>query len=487
MHFLVRIILMHMRCHRSWLYSLLILLITLGFPFLVFSDHPIDADEGAVLNAAWNLWNGKIMYVDFWEYVPPGSAYLTYWTWKLGGEATYLYAKCAAIIFWILSALGVVLILKRLRIHAPLIALAVLLWMAACISYPLINYNPFSSFAAIWFLFFIILFIYKPSFRTAAFTGFMAAIVFLILQTKGFLLLAAGVFILFYLNALQLRERIAYLAFFLFCFLLALAPIFALWAPQTLFDYLVLYPFNGNFFGHTSISPTVVFIEIAIVGFVAFRAIHARSRLFACLAIIQTALFVSNSHLIDIPHVAINIFPFIIFLVLRISETALSATSLTKSLKVVLSSLLLFLLLMVTAQRMAGPNMYSYERYDAERTSIFALDALRDAKLIFFGPFMRSMYFEMRKPNPFPETNMLLCNATCQAKIVEILKTQKPEFALLDYKMAERFQYRKEESLVDQYILGEFSYCGKLGKTSVALYSLGACPEYTASVGRGRL
>jgi hypothetical protein len=465
------------RAEKRW-GEFLFLLLVLGLSFLVFAGHPLDSDEGAVLNAAWNLWNGKIMYVDFWEYVPPGSAYLTYGTWKLAGGPSYLSAKIIGISFWILSAIGIVLILRILRLRNLTIAVTVLFWMFACLFYPLINYNPYSSFAAVWLMLFMLRFANRPHAREALVAGLAAGLTFLILQTKGICLIAASGIILLFLTPSPLRKRIIYLAYFLLGFVIPLIPVFTAWSPGTLVHYWFVYPFAGSFLAHSSFSLTILIIEILLTAVIAMRVIQTRSKLFTVLALFQAGLFLSNSHLIDLPHLAVNIFPCLIFLATMIEGPDFPKSTFRKIHGIVLAGFLFFWIGKISIHNMAKPNMYSLERYDASGISVFSLDVLRDAKLIYFGPFMRSLYFEMRKPNPFPETNMLVCAASCQEKTVEILRTMRPEFALLNYEMVERFRYHKDKNAVDQYILSQYQFCGRLEDTSVNLYALEACPDY---------
>ena len=70
------------------------------------ANHPLDSDEGVILEGAWNIINNKELYVDFHSFIPPGSYYLIYFTWLVFG-VSYFAAKAAAILLLILSAFGV--------------------------------------------------------------------------------------------------------------------------------------------------------------------------------------------------------------------------------------------------------------------------------------------------------------------------------------------------------------------------------------------
>ena len=90
-------------------------LFLLVLPFFMFSGHMLNSDEGHVLNDAWQMWNGQRMYLDFYQQVPPGAAVFVLSFWKLFGHASYLIAKTASIVFWIVSAHGIAQIVKQLR------------------------------------------------------------------------------------------------------------------------------------------------------------------------------------------------------------------------------------------------------------------------------------------------------------------------------------------------------------------------------------
>src|SRR5688572_3578569 len=54
--------------------------------------HELDSDEGLILHGAWSIVNGRTPYIDFFEFVAPGSFYLVAGAWRLAGES-YWSAK----------------------------------------------------------------------------------------------------------------------------------------------------------------------------------------------------------------------------------------------------------------------------------------------------------------------------------------------------------------------------------------------------------
>ena len=80
--------------------------IILGIIFLFHFNHYLSADEGVTLNGAWNLYNGQIMYKDFFAFIPPASFYLIFIFWKIFGPS-FLVAKLFAIFSIFFGAIGV--------------------------------------------------------------------------------------------------------------------------------------------------------------------------------------------------------------------------------------------------------------------------------------------------------------------------------------------------------------------------------------------
>ena len=101
----------------NWQWILIPILIILGIGVVVvfFSGHPIDSDEGYVLNMAWQIWHGKRLYHDFYEFIPPGTAEFILLSWKIWGSASYAAAKLFFAVIWLFSFLGLFLTLREFQ------------------------------------------------------------------------------------------------------------------------------------------------------------------------------------------------------------------------------------------------------------------------------------------------------------------------------------------------------------------------------------
>src|SRR6476620_2512167 len=92
----------HVRA-RIWNYSFL--LVCTGLLIALHTTRQLnDSYEGLILHGAWSILNGRMLYIDFYEFVAPGSFYLIAVFWKLFG-AHYWIAKSIAIAAIAMAAL----------------------------------------------------------------------------------------------------------------------------------------------------------------------------------------------------------------------------------------------------------------------------------------------------------------------------------------------------------------------------------------------
>ena len=66
----------------------------------VFAVHAywiFNLDDGVILAGAWDMYNGKKIYLDFFSYISPLSFYFIFFVWKLFG-VSYFVAKFFSII-----------------------------------------------------------------------------------------------------------------------------------------------------------------------------------------------------------------------------------------------------------------------------------------------------------------------------------------------------------------------------------------------------
>lgn len=460
--------------------------------FLFFSTHYLDSDEGAILNIAWQLWYGKQLYVDFIEFVTPGSGYLLFWAWELFGGPSYVTAKVVSILFWIFSAIGMALIVRRFVFHKLLIVVAVLAWMIATDYYALINHNTYSSFLGVWFVYVTLVLLEKRTVWLSLLTGVVGAGVFLLLQTKGLALFGAALLLLFF-NVFLYKENSVGMAWgdrmkqilIALCSWIGTVLLFTVqWDVSTVLESWFVLPSTLNYLGYTLVYSQDVVLEIVIVALMILGSWLMKKKEFVVLVVFQVALFLSGVNLVDRAHLMINLFPFILFVVLTFNHIFVLSKKFwgeekVRWVRLIITLGLLFALLDVLVQgillHFEGNTIYNLDLVGRKRPGVFSLQEVQQAKYVYAGPFLPGFYFELGKENPFTQMhNMTLCPEECQKKTVETFKELQPEFALLNYAMVAKYGYSRG-NFIDEYIQEQYIDC-EYSTGALELYALHECP-----------
>src|SRR3990172_832803 len=117
--------------------------------------HPINSDEGVILNGAWQMFNNKSLYIDFFSYIAPGSYLWTKWSFDIFGPS-YWSARLFSLFLLLLSVYAVYQIAMSLAQSKSVAMLSAWLWLFFAsigypiinIGYPIINHNTHSSYLA---------------------------------------------------------------------------------------------------------------------------------------------------------------------------------------------------------------------------------------------------------------------------------------------------------------------------------------------------
>jgi len=447
--------------------------------FLFFSDHKLNADEGMVLNSAWQLYHGKIMYYDFFQYTTPASAYIIYWLWNLFGSASYLIAKIFSIIFAMFSLVGIYLILKKLTKKKVIIIFSVLLWLIALRYYPLINHNVYSSFIAVWFFYILLLALEQNKKYLCIISGAVLAVLFLFLQTKGLVLFIISILYIFLFASIRFKEKIKLILLIMIGFVFMIAPVLLFWDFQTLFYSWFIFPFSADYMGHTSIFIYLIALEIFISFVMVISALKLKDKTLWLLAFFQIGLFLSTTNVIDVPHLMINSFPLWIFLALMV-EKFIVRVNLGVKLAIFPLSIIIISFVFISFYLRLPPfdyNIYNIDILD-KKIGIFVatkISEIKDAEHIYAAPFMPGIYFELDKPNPFYYSdNMALCDDQCLDKTLITFKKVAPEFVFFDLEMAEKFNYDSDNPL-DNFIKQNYILCQDSKSSSLLIYARNNC------------
>lgn len=451
---------------------------------ILHGGHVLNSDEGIVLNAAWQLWHGKEMYVDFFEYIPPGAAYLTYWTWHLIDSPSYAAAKLLAIALFFISTALIYLITRRLGGSRGASGAAAMLWLIASLFYPIINHNVYCSYAIIAMTLTLMLAAERRRSILYMMAGSAGGIAFLFLQTKGLAALAA-VILWIITSDETLTERGRYLL----CFLLGvILPLLTLlhWSASTLLYSLVFYPTTYYWrYGASALTApvTIAAVLIAMVALIlAWRTIKPSLKL---LALVQAALILSSVTLLDWGHLIINSFPLLIGAALGwqwiVSRLPATFTFWGYLIGITALGILSGLVIDKPLASLASRNIYLPPVWAAPLDRLRLSPEFSAARYVYAGPFLPGLPFELKKPNPFFYSHLLVCGNDCELATILTLKRLRPEYAAIAYPMVDRLGY--ERTPVDHYISRTYTPCLEVSTNSLAILAREPtlCPHDTAS------
>ncbi len=448
-------------------------LLFLGLAFfltlLLTRSYVVQSDEGYTLNAAWQLWNGMKMYDDFRLFVGPGSGYAIYLLWHLVGSPSFLAARLLSLAFSFSATTAITLTLREIGVRGTGLVFAVAIWLSASSLYVLLNHNSFSSFAATWFLLLFLRVARKPDegsgdkhrMRGHVLVGVAAGTVFLFLQTKGLLLASAATAFVF-LVGFKKRDFRPVLAL-MGGFLAVIAPLFAIWKPSVLVREWFIVPLTGNYLGHTGASTGIAVASLALTCGMGWMAMRRGDRLLQALAVTQGALVASMTHNMELHHLAINIFPAVIFAAAVVNDRLTRdgrTTNLSSEIAMAIVVAMYGLFCLVTpvgADYFRSSTLY-VDLLGRESRVLFSSPRIAEAHAIYAGPFLPGLYFQLDKKNPYFVSETIVCNLECQQRLVGQLSTTKPELAFLQYDMVRHLGY-DENSPVDVYLREHYTRC----------------------------
>ena len=271
-------------------------------------SHPADPDEGLVLNAAWNILNGRKPYVDFFEFVAPGSFYAVAAAWTLLGAPEYFAARAIGLLA-VAGAAFAIVDLNRTLSPGGLSLVPVAIFVLIVLCGPVVNHNTFFILPAAWSVAYAARHVKRPSLVLLCLAGLASGATLLVLQHKGALLTAAIACGLFVLGRdRNVRMRIREIGVFLACALLPLAALLS-WPVEAIRDSLIDFPLR-RYISVQSVSWRSIIITSLCacwVFWLARRASHPR--VLAFLVIVQLFMLVSALPRPDIIHLAAVLFP----------------------------------------------------------------------------------------------------------------------------------------------------------------------------------
>jgi len=435
----------------------------------------LQSDEGYTLNAAWQMWNGMKMYDDFRLFVAPGAGYAVYWFWALTGGPSFLSARVLSLLLSFSSTAAVYLILVRRGVRSFGLAVAVVRWVITSAQYVLLNHNPFSSYAACWLLLLLLRAQARdrdggpPRLADHALVGVAGGFVMLFLQTKGLLLIAATTG--FTLLAVGGKRGVRAAAAVAGGAVAVVAPLLLVWRPSVLVREWFIVPLTNNYLGQTGASRPLAVACLLVAAAMAVIALRLRDRLLIATAVVQGALVASVMHNAELHHVAVNVFPLMVFVPLALQHRAArkpaggpppgAASAKPPPATVMLAMVVaMFAALMATP---AGRPLWKQSTlyFDFVRRvprNLFPQPRVAAAHAIYAGPFMPGLYFALGKKNPYFVSETVVCDDGCRRRLLAELEAIRPELAFLDYEMIRHLNY-DENNPVDAYFRDRYVAC----------------------------
>lgn len=438
--------------------------------FLYFSNHFIDSDEGSTLNVAWHLWFGKKIFKDFYEFTSPGASILIFLIWKLF-SATYLSAKLFSIVLFISSALLLLATVKKFRPNLSWFRTSAVLfiWLVMMHTGPLINHNSFSSFAAILFMFCGTLILSKVRLHYFIFLGLMNALVFVLLQTKGLVLLLPAFYLVLNMESFKGRFYAGLIYIFSFAFPV-LAFLYSLSLKESI-QSLFFLPRTIGYLDSTFFLPWLAVIGAIITISMFYAYYFLKKKVYLFLALLQLSLFISILYNFDIVHFLINAFPTIVFISVVVKDLHLNEHKYSSFLRNVLVLQLccwsIGLIGSAVINTYLGPNIFS------DKNSLTR--DLGEIKMgsVYTGPFLPGLYFELNQENRYtPYNNMIYCRADCLSETLNLLTTEPPEYALMNYQMVAKYHYQKND--IDRFFEQSYQKCHPVD--GLVIYARERCP-----------
>lgn len=411
----------------------------------------VNSDEGVILNGAWDLFNGRKIYFDFFELTPPGAYYLIFGLWKIFG-AYYYVAKIASAIAVFLSGIGIYKIIfalnkkiskQRLNKYA---LLCVFIFLVSSISWPIISYHIFNLFFLIWSVYFFILSLESNHFKYILISGSLTGFAMFFLQHKTVVLLCVLFSYLLFLSLInKKKEWLIQMLLLILSSSFVIILLFSFWPKGLLFKNLILFPlFN---YTETAMIPfdwMIIFLIILIFAAISLKKIMDRK--IAFLVYLQFGLLLSTFSLADHFHVILVLFPSISLLPFIIGEVNKSKLRYFYIVGIYTAIILI-----------TFPSLIYFRIPLSDDTKLEAIEYVKnncdESKYLYAGPFLSGLYFETKKLNPTPYSWLITNHHTKeqfeQAK--ELIEQKRPSCVILNYKIVEKYKYNIDNP-VDNFI-----------------------------------
>lgn len=419
--------------------------------FLFHSGHSFNGDDGLVLNGAWNLFNGRRLYLDFFEFIPPASFYLIFGLWKIF-KVSYFSAAGLSNLIWFLGLVGLfrlsqLVYPQRLNYLLPPFAVLFSSW------FWLINHNVYNIVCLIWSLYFLFLAARAKNNWAYFVSGILSGLSLLFLQQKALVFIAAVELLLLF-KIIFKRQKPALAAGIIYNFGVIGPVLFLLfWPWEKIYFALVKFPWSSYL--EVNRSPLILlgfFLSFTIFSAYILRRKLSQEVLF--LLFLQALLLISCFPLPDAYHIFLASFPILILLPLllkKISDQAgvarVACLSVVFILVIVFQTKSIFYLFQTWRPFSSGKNPgLTYIKNNCV------------SPYLYTGPFAPNIYFETRKLSVSPYSFLISGQQSptqFRETLAAIIKYQ-PDCALLLYPPSLNRFRQPTENIIDNYIRAHY-------------------------------
>ncbi len=420
-------------------------LFLIAFLFFSHANNLLDSDEGIILEGAQRLIHGQKLYLDFFEFIPPASFYFILFVWKIFG-VSYISAKLASLALFAIGGIGIFKIGRKIGLYYTALIPVAIYFLSSAI-WPIINYNTFNAVFLIWSAYYFINFIQNSKYRWLIFSGIFCGIYILFIQHRG---MALGGAVVIFLSALFIKEKNkSWWKYFLTYSLSAIAPLLTLffWPPQIIWNNLILFP-AANYWETNVVSYYLIILATAILiwlGIFIYRKNWNNS--IAFLFILQTTLLIICLPRPDYFHVFLILFPFYVLLIKAYFLIKNKLSVLSYTYYAFCFIILIIIVNFCSIALLFGQNIYFHNQLRDDLVQYVNNNC--ESPYIYAGPFIPGVYFETEKLNatayPF-----LITNQQTQSQFedaVKDLELKKPDCAILQYAIVEKFSYDKNNPM----------------------------------------
>lgn len=416
---------------------------------ILHSNHLLNSDEGHTLNGAWNILNGKKIYVDFFEFFAPGSYYLLALWWKIF-SVSYLSAKILSLIIILVGAIGLYHLARYFNIK-QWTWLPPLLFILASSTWPTINHNVFVITMAIWSVYtFIHIFKDFTNKRMYLLSGFMVGLTSLFLQHKG---IALAFVCIIFLVILLIKKIISikYIWLFLVGACIPMLILFIFWKPSLIFYNLIEFPLKH--YSETTFISLKMWFLITLISGILFFVLYKKERTnydFLYFGSTQLFLLFSVLQLADWDHISLILFPAFVMVAM-----VLEKKSCPIFLKLYIACIVGVVVIAVVYNHIRLGLLFL--RPDQ---SLYQTIKTHCPGSIYSGPFLPGLYFEFRKINNLPFSTLITNQNTPEqfTLAAELLKKNQPDCLFLNYKIVEKYGYNKNNPVDIFFMKNYYKY-----------------------------